>query len=252
MRFLVLRLEGPLMSFGDAAVDELRRTRELPGLSMLTGLAANALGLRFTDGNRLGRLQERLVYGARLDRKGQLLRDFQTAQLNKNDLLWRSDGLGPERREGGEGSFSGPTLRERFYRADSRVCVVLSLVPEDESPTLDDLAAAFARPFRPLFLGRVCCPPSGPLHRGEVVDALDAYDALERAAPGEQSDPAPLTALWPADGPGARRPVDMAAGRIVELHDLRDWRNDVHSGSRYAVSGPVHPCGVSAKGEVQS
>lgn len=251
MRFLVLRLEGPLMSFGDAAVDELRRTRELPGLSMLTGLAANALGLRFTDDYKLERLQTRLVYGARLDRSGKCLVDYHTTQLGKNDSMWRTS-YGPDKRKS---QFKSDTLTaesKRHYRADSRVCVVLSLVPEGESPTLDDLAAAFARPFRPLFLGRVCCPPSGPLHRGEVVDALDAYDALERAAQGEQSDPAPLTALWPADGPGARRPADMAAGRIVELHDLRDWRNDVHSGSRYAVSGPVHPCGVSVKGEVQS
>lgn len=245
MRFLVLRLEGPLMSFGDVAVDELRPTKELPGLSMLTGLAANALGLRFTDGGKLARLQERLIYGARLDRRGRLLRDFQTAQLAKDDLLWRADGRGPGKREGGEGSFSGPTLRERFYRADSRVCVVLSLVPEDETPTLDELAGALARPFRPLFLGRVCCPPSGPLHRGEVVQAPDVRRALELAAQGEGSDPGPFPALWPADGPGGSRPAGPETGGVASFHDLRDWRNDVHAGTRAVVLGPLAPAGAA-------
>lgn len=252
MRFLVLRLEGPLMSFGDVAVDELRPTKELPGLSMLTGLVANVLGLRFTEAERLGRLQERLVYGARLDRRGRLLRDFQTAQLDKGDLLWRTDGRGPGKREGGEGSFSGPTLRERFYRADSQVCVVLSLVPEGESPTLDDLAAAFIRPFRPLFLGRVSCPPSGPLHRGEFVEAPSVRAALELASRGEGGDSGPLVSVWPADGPGGSRPDGLHGGRVESLCDLRDWTNDVHAGSRNVVMGPVSPPDPTKNREVSS
>ena len=48
MDALILRLRGPLMAFGDVAVDEIRPTDLLPGLSEMTGLIANALGGLFT------------------------------------------------------------------------------------------------------------------------------------------------------------------------------------------------------------
>jgi CRISPR system Cascade subunit CasD len=240
MRFLILRLEGPLMAFGDVAVDELRPTKDLPGLSMLTGLVANALGYRFTEGERLQRLQERIVYGARLERRGRLLRDFQTAQLAKSDMLWRTGGHGPAKRGGGEKTYDSPALRERYYRADSRVTVALSLA-QDESPTLDDVAAALKRPFRPLFLGRVSCPPAAPIHRGEVVEADTAHQALELAArlPGTRDDPLP--AMWPADGTGGSVPEALPPESLVTATDMRDWRNGVHAGSRRLVRSMVNP-----------
>ena len=64
---LILRLQGPLMAFGDMAVDEIRPTDTLPGLSQMTGLIANALGWTFQDRERLQRLQDRLRIAARED-----------------------------------------------------------------------------------------------------------------------------------------------------------------------------------------
>ena len=44
MQHIVLTLEAPLMSFGREKIDQNRPTWDFPGLSMITGLLANALG----------------------------------------------------------------------------------------------------------------------------------------------------------------------------------------------------------------
>jgi len=239
-RFMVLRLDGPLMSFGDVAVDEIRPTRLLPGASMLAGLLANALGWRFFQVDRLQSLQDRLIFGARLDRPGELLIDYQNAHLSKNDLLWRSQGYPPAGRGGGAQSYSGPAQRWRHYRMDGAVTVVLTLA-EDDYPTLADVAEALKRPARPLFLGRVSCPPAGPIFNDEWTEAGSVVEALSQVALHPRSNPPdePCLAEWPA-GPGEA--AGLAQGRsLLARTDIRDWRNDLHAGSRMIVQGRIIP-----------
>jgi CRISPR system Cascade subunit CasD len=80
--YLRLVLEAPLLAFGGETVDARGVVADFPGASMLTGLLANALGWRRGDRDALARLQARLCYGARIDRDGTRLTDFQTAQLD--------------------------------------------------------------------------------------------------------------------------------------------------------------------------
>lgn len=77
---LILTLEAPLMSFGGAMIDANGPTLDLPIRSMVTGLIANALGWHRVERNRHQSLQDRLVMGARLDRPGIAVRDFQLVQ----------------------------------------------------------------------------------------------------------------------------------------------------------------------------
>ena len=79
------------MAFGGETIDNYGVVRWFPSASMLTGLLANALGWRRIERQRHQRLQDRLIFAARIDRepRGRLrLRDFQTAQLDKNDKGW--------------------------------------------------------------------------------------------------------------------------------------------------------------------
>jgi CRISPR system Cascade subunit CasD len=89
-RWLVLRLQAPLLAFGGVAIDHVGVTRESPALSMLTGLLANALGWKRTEWERHQALQDRLVFAARRDREDEagLLTDIQNARLEKNDKGW--------------------------------------------------------------------------------------------------------------------------------------------------------------------
>lgn len=241
MRFLVLRLEAPLMSFGDVAIDELRPSDQLPGTALVTGLLANALGYTYTQRPELARLQERLVMGSRLDQPGQELVDYQNAHIDRGDLLWRGAGKPCATRAGGVGSYRGPVQRWRHYRADSRVTVVLTLDPPDESPTLEQVAQALSQPFRPLFLGRVCCPPARPLFSGETVEADGVRQALVLAAPwpNGKSNSADILGEWPA---GESPELAGWAGQDwhrLERHDRRDWIADAHAGGRQVIRGLV-------------
>jgi CRISPR system Cascade subunit CasD len=236
--YLILRLEGPLMAFGRVAVDELRPTHALPGQAMLTGLLANALGYDHSDYDQHQELQERLVFGARLDRPGQQLEDFQTAALDKKEPLWLSGGKGVVFRSGSQDSYRGPALRRRFYRADSRVTVALTLKRPNLNPSLEDLAQALLHPARAVYLGRASCPPALPIYRMEKIQAESPHKALSLAPlaclPGEEADPAGCAIEYSIEG-GQSSPQDW---NRIQRHDLRHWRNQLHGGVRELASGP--------------
>lgn len=230
MRVMILRLEGPLMAFGDVAIDEIRPTRRLPTRSMLTGLLGNALGFDHSEGEPLTRLQDRLRFVARLDREGRELADFQTAEIRKDDVMWTTRGVAATR-AGGENSYSGPVLRDRRYRADSAVTVALALAPADEEPTLEMLVQAVVRPERPLFLGRKGCPPAAPLFGGLIKDAVGLLEALDRIPPRAREG------RWERPDPDGRLvEIDAADhdgldGQWLDLADRRDWTQGFHAGS---------------------
>lgn len=234
MRWLVLRLRAPLVSFGGEAIDARGVTRDFPAASAITGLLGNALGHERHRPAPLDRLQARLVFGARREAEPTLGRitDFQTVQLARDDLGWTTRGV-PEGRAGGAATYDSPHIRTRDYHADTPVTVVLRLEPEDETPGLDELAAALDRPARPLFIGRKACLPSAPLNGG-FVEAGSAREALI-AVP---LDPAvPCCAIWPV----AKREDEEGADRVASLTDERNWRSGLHGGARRVAEGRITP-----------
>lgn len=237
MRHLLLHLESPLMAFGGETIDNYGVIRRFPAASMLTGLFANALGWRRVEPERHQRLQDRLVFAARIDREpagGVRLTDFQTAQLVGNDRGWTTRGQ-PEGRAGGANTYGAPHLRYRDYFADMRVTVALRLEPEAEAPTLDGLAAALQEPARPLFIGRKPCLPSGPLFGG-FAEGDTALAALLAAPPDEAGkNPAPRRLLWP-DGEGVEA---IKPSRTNMLTDQRNWVSGLHGGGRLVCEGSI-------------
>ncbi len=243
MRHLILNLESPLMSFGGEAIDNYGVTRRFPAASMLTGLFANALGWRRTERARHQRLQERLVFAARIEREpagGLSMRDFQTAQLGANDKGWTTLGV-PEDRAGGVNTYKSPALRYRDYYADARIVVALRLDPADESPTLDDLAAALDEPARPLFIGRKPCLPSAPLFAG-FADGDTALAALIAAPLDGEADAADsarrVSLLWP-EGQGVAGVDGLTESNFSMLTDQRNWASGLHGGGRWVHEGTL-------------
>jgi CRISPR system Cascade subunit CasD len=217
MRHLLLVLEGPLLSFGAEAVDARGVIGDFPGASMLTGLLANALGWRRSDQAKLAALQVRLRFAARIDREGERITDFQTAQIAKDDRGWTTLGA-PEGRAGGLNTYNSPHIRRRDYDVDKSVSVALRLEPADEAPTLDDLAAALRVPARPLFLGRKSCLPERPLFEA-LVEAPNLLAALPKPS-------APARVLLPEDEPAERQ------DELRLVADRRNWISGVHGGQR--------------------
>ena len=59
-RWLVMRMEAPLLAFGGVAIDQVGITRDFPGsVSTSTGLLANALGWERTQWQVHQALQDR-------------------------------------------------------------------------------------------------------------------------------------------------------------------------------------------------
>ena len=245
MRHLILNLESPLMAFGGETIDNLGVIRWFPAASMLTGLFANALGWRRIERERHQRLQDRLIFAARIDREpagGVRMTDFQTAQLGEGVDLYRQNNqwiIGwttrgqPEGRAGGEATYHSPHLRFRDYFADMRVTIALRLQPEAQTPTLDDLAGALQEPARPLFIGRKPCLPTTSLFRdfGEGDTALAALLATAIDDSGSAQEAVKL--LWPK-GEG----VDsVTASRTYMLTDQRNWGSGLHGGGRQVCEG---------------
>ena len=226
-RWLVVRLEAPLMALGGVAVDQVGPTRPFPSASMLTGLFANALGWHWSDQTAHQGLQSRLIFAVRTQRDSHVLTDVQNAHLSKSDRAWTTTGM-PEGRAGA--SYAAPHRRSRDYLADQPAQVVLRLDPADPFPTLEELADALDRPARPLFIGRKPCLPSCRMVNGWVM-AETAHAALS-ALPGSGL----YRALWPTgEGPESGEQVE----RVLELADLRNWHTGLHSGSRHVVEGDV-------------
>lgn len=139
MSVLLLRLAGPLQSWGDSSRFARRRTRAEPTKSGVLGLLAAAGGRRRTDPieDLVG-----LSFGVRVDQPGRLVRDFQTA------IRWRTGAAMP--------------LSYRYYLADA---VFLAGV-EGDAELLRGLDDAVRSPAFPLYLGRRSCPPLLPLSLG--------------------------------------------------------------------------------------
>lgn len=226
-RILLLRLEGPLLAFGGETVDARGVVADFPAASMLTGLLANALGWRRGERAKLQRLQDRLVFAARIDREGERLTDFQTVLLDQADQGWTTRGR-PEGRAGGAGTYKAPHIRRRDFDADKSVTVALCLADESELPDLDVLAAALGEPARPLFLGRKSCPPAEPILLASV-DAPSLLDALTGEPLAQESDRRDIRVLLPASEAPQER------DRREPITDRRDWRSGVHAGSRTVI-----------------
>lgn len=223
------------MAFGGVAIDQIGPVRDYPAASMLTGLIGNALGWHWADGTAHQALQDRLVFGVRVEKQESVLvTDSQNVQLAKNDRGWTTSGQ-PEGRAGA--SYGSPHRRFRDYHAELSLRVVLRLRPADTPPTLDEVADALDRPARPLYLGRKPCLPSCSLLApgdSRWVDGGAVHDAL-CALPGSATH---LPATWPVgEGPATGEGVD----RITDLADLRNWRSGLHAGSRRIVEGRITP-----------
>ncbi|MFW6189813.1 MAG: type I-E CRISPR-associated protein Cas5/CasD [Planctomycetota bacterium] len=236
MEVLLLRFEAPLMSFGAPIVDNRGVIQPYPALSMICGLLGNALGYHHRDADALHRLQERLRYASRQDRRGTRLRDYQTVDLGqdfmRDDCAWTTRGE-LERRKGGSAS-TGTHIRLRDYWADAAHTVALTLDPADEAPAPGELAEALERPERPLFIGRKPCLPAGRMLLG-CVDAPNLLHALCRAPAADGAGPGELVPAWWPTEPGEDEP-----GRTKRpVTDARDWANQVHVGQRWVASGQI-------------
>lgn len=148
MSTLLLRLAGPLQSWGSDSKFETRRTQREPTKSGVVGMLAAALGRKRDES--LDDLNA-LRFGVRVDKEGSFLKDFHTVQLPKGKTY----------------------VTYRYYLEDATFLVGLE---SDNESWLEELQTALLNPVFPLFLGRRACVPTTPLvlgiRSGDLLSSL--------------------------------------------------------------------------------
>lgn len=248
MESLILRLDAPLMSFGGVIVDHHGFTDRFPGQAMLTGLLANCMGWSHQDIDRLEQLQSALSFSARWDVVPESLIDYHTVDLGQDKMKWPGwTTRGTPEHRGKGAATTGIHQRYRHYWADGLMTVALSVTAGDSVPPLEDWANSLNRPKRPPFIGRKTCLPARPLldpvnpvRSGRSLrDILRVVPAWGRDG-GLVRTNSWLDACWPGDEPG-----EGGSNEIRRVYDLRDWRNQLSSGSRLRCEGRILVEGVA-------
>ncbi|MCC6555594.1 MAG: type I-E CRISPR-associated protein Cas5/CasD [Polyangiaceae bacterium] len=161
MSAVLLRLEGPMQSWGTQSRFGERDTEAEPSKSGVIGLVAAALGVPRDDDARLARLA-RLSMAVRVDREGTVLCDYHTAGGGR--FRGREHGVADR-----DGDLVGTVLSRRHYLADASFLVALGAA---DAGLLQEIARGLSCPVWPLSLGRRAFAPSVPVRvPGGLVDA---------------------------------------------------------------------------------
>jgi len=213
MKTVLLRLEGPLQSWGTQGKYGIRDTDREPSKSGVLGLVGAALGMPRDDHDLLGRLRE-LELAVRVDREGTVLRDYHTVGAGtfrgKPHSLWSRDNK------------KDPALTERFYLMDASFLVGLG----GDEALVDRIAAALQAPVWPLFLGRRACPPSAPVFAGVTADPPEA--ALRAAPIDRERAPEAVRLITEAAHEGTPRvDVPISFALYERRHALRYVKSEL-------------------------
>lgn len=150
MPTLLLRLAGPMQSWGTTSRFDQRDTGKEPSKSGVIGLLAAALGIDRENWVDLEPLTY-LAMGVRHDRPGVPKRDYQTAGCAATDTIIKADG-----KQGKDGG----VVSDRFYLADATFLVGLEC---EDRTLLERIHRALRNPVWPLALGRKSYVPSEPI-----------------------------------------------------------------------------------------
>lgn len=243
--FLLFRLYGPIASWGETAVGEVRPTAVWPGRSAVVGLLAAALGIRRDEEERQRELASSLGLAVRVDSAGELLRDYHTVQVppQRRGVSYRTrrDEIGSET--------LNTLLSQRDYRVDTLYTLAIWHKGEATSGALPQWAEALWRPRFSLYLGRKACPPALPL-AAHIVTASDLRNAFEKA---EFPDEAVL-GLLPVTGEQIFVWEETESAGMVALH-VKPRRDDPTSRKRWQFSErdeyyrSEQPAGTTERGE---
>lgn len=156
MATLLLRLQGPMQSWGTTSRFDERDTQLEPSKSGVLGLICAALGRdRKEDVDDLAALR----MGVRVDREGVPMRDYQTA-------------TGVAIASSGKADLDRTVVSPRYYLSDATFLIGL----EGDDAFLKVIHASLKSPVWPLALGRKSFVPSLPIYLpdGLVDEALES------------------------------------------------------------------------------
>ena len=199
MPTLLLRLAGPMQSWGTTSRFDERDSQLEPSKSGVLGLVCAALGR-----DRAEPLDDlaRLKMGVRVDREGLLLRDYQTA----TGVMTAA----------GKADLNRTVISPRYYLADAAFLVGLEGAGRE---LLQGIHAALRAPVWPLALGRKSFPPGEPvwidqgLREEALREALRGWSRI--ATPRREHRDEPLRLVLEHESEGAVR-LDQPVAPFAE------------------------------------
>lgn len=137
MSTIVIKLSGPLQSFGTNSHFETRHTDFYPSKSAIIGLISASLGLKRDEDLKIQKLNE-LDFAVRIDKKGSLAMDYHTARKYKDN-----------------GDFERTYVTNRYYLEDAIFVVFVSSSDEN---IMNKIENALKYPYFQTYMGRRSCP----------------------------------------------------------------------------------------------
>lgn len=158
MKTILLKLAGPLQSWGTTSLFEVRSTDRYPSKSALIGILGASLGYSRGD-ERLIRLNQ-LDYAVRIDQPGELLNDYHIARKYKPNA-----------------SLDQAYVTNRHYLQDAVFTVALG---SDDEEWMNEIEWALRHPCYQPFLGRRSNPLTADFFIGtERKNVLECLEDLE-------------------------------------------------------------------------
>ena len=176
MNYLLFRLYGPMVGWGEIAVGETRHTASYPSKSAIIGLMAAALGIKRSDTEKQKQMQQGYALAVEVYSQGTLLRDYHTTQVpdsvGKFTYRTRRDELvlGKAR--------LGTILSSREYRSDALALVAVKALP-DAPYDLQTIKEHLEEPGFHLYLGRKSCPLAAPMNPQIIKDKKNYFEAFK-------------------------------------------------------------------------
>ena len=159
MKTILLKLAGPLQSWGTRSHFEIRHTDNHPSKSAIIGILAAATGCRRDDKAGIQKLNE-LHYAVRVDQAGRIIEDYHTAHKYKytpEEVLDRT------------------YVTRREYLEDA---VFIAAIGSENEQWIEEIVQALEKPYFQLFAGRRSCPLTADSYLGCLSD--DTLSALKK------------------------------------------------------------------------
>lgn len=213
MATLLMRLQGPLQSWGTTSRFDERDTQLEPSKSGVLGLICAALG---RDRSELVDDLAALRMGVRVDREGVPMRDYQTA----TGVMIAT----------GKADLRRTVVSPRYYLADAAFLV--GLEGEDEK-LLARIHAALRAPVWPLALGRKSFVPGMPVWLVDGFSPLPLQQALA-------SYPRLVSPQWADREQPLRCLLEDEQGGVIRLDQPVAPFAERRFGPRFVKSGVLH------------
>lgn len=159
MKTILLKLTGPMQSWGTSSRFETRTSDYYPSKSGVIGIIAASLGYERDEDEKIQKLND-LDFAVRVDQEGILKKDYHIARKFKLN-----------------GELERTYVTNRYYMEDAVFVVAIS---HEDDKWIDEILQALKYPYFQPFMGRRSCPlPAHFILATSKEDPIEALDNLD-------------------------------------------------------------------------